>query len=135
MLSENWGNPTYYPPFMGLFNLSPRERVVHSIIMFFIGVIITAYKNLYIFEQVLRNQPNEKISSWYILPWVFISFFLVQRIITPKILTKFKESEVSKGSFPWKSLLLETVYDITILFVLQILYLLLVILLATNIWL
>lgn len=135
MLSKNWDNRYYYPPFMGLFDLSPRERVFHSIAIFLLGALITSYKNLYIFEQILRKEPNpEKISSWYTLPFVFLSFFLIQRIIELKPLIKLKEIEISKGGFPWRYFILDTIYDLTIMVILQIIYLFSVALFVTNIW-
>lgn len=135
MLSKNWSNPNYYPPFMGLFNLSPRDRIIHAIVIFFIGAFITSYKNLYVFEQIKNNVPNhDKISSWYILPFVFLSFFLIQRIIELKPLTRLKDREMVNGGFPWRYFILDLIYDITILFFLQIIYFFFVALFVVNIW-
>jgi len=135
MLSKNWSNPNYYPSFMGLFNLSPRDRIIHAIVIFLIGAFVTSYKSLYIFEQIKNDQvPNDKISSWYILPFVFLSFFLIQRIIELKPLTRLRDREMANGSFPWRYFILDIIYDITVLFFLQIVYLFFMVLFVVNIW-
>lgn len=135
MLSKNWSNPTYYPPFMGIFNLSPRDRIIHAVAIFIFGSFITSYKTLYIFEQIKNEELNhDKISSWYILPFVFLSFFLIQRIIALKPLERLKEKEMSNGGFPWKYFILGTIYDISVFLLIKTVYLIFVIIFAMNIW-
>lgn len=136
MLSKNWRNPSYYPPFMGLFNLSPLDRLFHAVATFLIGAFVTAYKNIYIFEQVLRKEPNpDKISSWYILPFVFLTYFFIQRIISLKPLNKMKDKAVLNKKLLLGWFILDSLYGVLVLFALQILFLILVIFLAVNIWL
>lgn len=136
MLSKNWRNTRYYPPFMGVFYLSPLDRVVHGIVSFLLGAFITSYKNLYIFEQLVSHDPNpDKISNWFIIPFCFLTYALIHKLIELKPLVRLKEKEIAKGSFPWKYFILDSIYGISILLILQVVYLIFVILFAMTIWL
>ena len=134
MTSENWHDRNHFPPFLGLFKLSPIERVWNSISIFFLGVIITSFKNMEMYNAIINHQKQEPISAWYTVPFVLMSFWLLSPLFKSKRLNKIKEEIRITRKFPWKWFLLETLFDICTILIINLIYNILIVVFIMNIW-
>lgn len=134
----NWKNKQEFPPFLGFFYLSPLERLVHSIIILLLGAFVASYKYSYLYNSFITDaKPSEGISSWYVTPFVLISFWLIMRMIRPKFITKYYptiEDRILHNSNFWKYFLIETIWDLAVLMVVHFSYIFFVVLFIMNIW-
>lgn len=110
----NWKNKTEFGPLFGMYWLSPLERLFHSTLMFSLGAFICSY----FYKDILTTQ--EKISGWLIYPFVLLTYWL----ISPMIRLKFFE----------RNFLLDLLYGILVLSVMQVLYIILTTIFIVFIW-
>ena len=134
MDSNYWKNREQFPKFLG-FYLSPLERVIHSIVIFILGSFIASYKNMDVYNQSVDNMSHP-ISNWYILPFVYLSYFMVWRVITPKFINKLtiKARESKKFSDFILPITIQFFYYFTIFILVEILYVLLMVFFMSHLW-
>jgi hypothetical protein len=134
MTSQDWKNKNYFPPFLGKFNLSPTERLFNAMLIFLLGVFIASFKNAGLYFAIVNEQKQEPISSWYVVPFILISFWLMAPMWDLEYLKKLKENYKVDGKFPTKWFILDTIWDLMILMVMNLVYTLLIIIFIMNIW-
>ena len=134
MTKQDWRNRTYFPPFLGLFHLSPFERVFNSILIFLLGAFMASYKYAYIYTEIINNRKPEPMSAWYSVPFVLTSFWLISRMLRIKRLESIKEKEMAEGKFPIKWFLLDSVWDIVIILIMNLIYTIIMTTFIINIW-
>lgn len=132
MTAKDWKNRDYFPTFFGFFRISPMERVIHSIAIFFIGAFITSFKNMDLYYTMLEKTKHDPISNWYIVPFVLLSFWLIKPLVTPKFITNMRVIVPSK--FPWKYFLIDTIWDLAIILLMDITYYTLSLIFMVYIW-
>lgn len=136
MDSNYWKNREQHPKFLG-FYLSPIEKVIHSITILFLGAFIASYKNVDIFHQVINEGQNYKISNWYILPFVYFSYFMIWRVVTPKFISKLSD-KVKEGNLSFINvtgiIFLQMAYYMGIFILIEILYVMLMWYFMVHLW-
>ena len=72
----------YYEPILGLFNLSGIERIINVFVILSIGAFVGA-NNVDLLNKV---NPIEQIGIWYIVPFLVLSYIIMEPMInlTPK---------------------------------------------------
>lgn len=134
MTSKDWRNRSYFPPFLGLFHLSPLERVFNSISIFLLGAFVASYKYAYFYTEIINNRKPEPMSAWYSVPFVLTSFWLISRLLRIKRLEDIKGKELMSGKFPIKWFLLDSLWDVCVILFINLIYTILMTVLIINVW-
>lgn len=108
-------------PVLGFFYLSKAERVVFSFLTFFLGSIITSYKNMDIFRDLMNHKEHDSISSWYTIPFLLFCYLLLDPVVEPRWLRSMRV-KITTSRDALKVFIIDVLFGMLFLIILQILY-------------
>jgi hypothetical protein len=117
----NINDKSQYKPVLGFFYLSKAERIVFAIITFFLGGLICSYKNQDIYSLLLEGKEHDTISGWFTIPFLLISWILLDPVLEPKWVTRMK-IKVSNTKSQIKVFVVDMLIGLGFIILLQIIY-------------